>query len=169
MPAELDVQTIQRLVSKRNKATQQEDLAVRTTRRATTDNQTRHPMLQLLGRLAKSNFPGSGRITYLCDDYVFMNERVKAFIGMKECNDILALAEIGGNVVMVYMATILPKKLTTGDTASDELGAKYGPNWLKGRCFKSGMSSSNPPTETYVKELTIRIKESLASVCNCYK
>ncbi|KAL6580985.1 hypothetical protein OROMI_006908 [Orobanche minor] len=57
----------------------------------------------------------------------------------------------------------ITKKLTTGDTASDELGAKHGPNWLKGRCFKSGMSSSNPPTETYVKELTTRIRESLAS------
>ncbi|KAK1358062.1 hypothetical protein POM88_051318 [Heracleum sosnowskyi] len=57
----------------------------------------------------------------------------------------------------------ITKKLTTGDTASDELGAKHGPNWLKGRCLKSGMSSSNPPTDTYVKELTTRIKESLAS------
>ncbi|KAK1382641.1 hypothetical protein POM88_020376 [Heracleum sosnowskyi] len=57
----------------------------------------------------------------------------------------------------------ITKKLTTGDTASDELGAKHGPNWLKGRCLKSGMSRSNPPTDTYVKELTTRIKESLAS------
>ena len=61
---------------------------------------------------------------------------------------------------VLFCRTILPKKLTTRDTVSDELGAKHGPNWLKGRCVKSGM---NTPTETYVKELTTKIKEGLTS------
>ncbi|KAL1818286.1 hypothetical protein ACET3Z_013155 [Daucus carota] len=55
-------------------------------------------------------------------------------------------------------------RLSTGDAASDELGAKHGPNWLKGRCVKpANMSNSNAPTEAYVKDLTTKIKEGFAA------
>nr|XP_017228755.1 PREDICTED: uncharacterized protein LOC108192725 [Daucus carota subsp. sativus] len=58
----------------------------------------------------------------------------------------------------------ITKRLSTGDAASDELGAKHGLNWLKGRCVKpANMSNSNAPTETYVKDLTTKIKEGFAA------
>ncbi|KAL6497892.1 hypothetical protein OROHE_026919 [Orobanche hederae] len=88
-----------------------------------------------------------------CDAEVFIETRKRVEGRMYKTNPEIITKKIDN----------ITKKLTTGDTASDELGAKHGPNWLKGRCFKSGMSSSNPPTETYVKELTTRIKGSLAS------
>ncbi|KAK1387885.1 hypothetical protein POM88_016063 [Heracleum sosnowskyi] len=88
-----------------------------------------------------------------CDAEVFIETRKRVAGCMYKTNPEIITKKIDN----------ITKKLTTGDTASDELGAKHGPNWLQGRCLKSGMSSSNPPTDTYVKELTTRIKESLAS------
>ncbi|KAK1402365.1 hypothetical protein POM88_001970 [Heracleum sosnowskyi] len=57
------------------------------------------------------------------------------------------------------------EELSTGD-AHDELlsDRKHGPQWLLGRCVKpSKVSSSNAPTDTYVNELTSKIKQGLAA------
>ncbi|KAK1380994.1 hypothetical protein POM88_027738 [Heracleum sosnowskyi] len=59
----------------------------------------------------------------------------------------------------------IKEKLSTGD-AHDELlsDRKHGPQWLLGRCVKpSKVSSSNVPTDTYVNELTAKIKQGLAA------
>ncbi|KAK1361061.1 hypothetical protein POM88_045535 [Heracleum sosnowskyi] len=41
---------------------------------------------------------------------------------------------------------------------------KHGLQWLLGRCVKpSKVSSSNAPTDTYVNELTTKIKQGLAA------
>ncbi|KAK1405764.1 hypothetical protein POM88_005369 [Heracleum sosnowskyi] len=57
------------------------------------------------------------------------------------------------------------EKLSTED-APDELlsNRKHGPHWLLGRCVKPPkVSSSNVPTDTYVNELTTKIKQGLAA------
>ncbi|KAK1364874.1 hypothetical protein POM88_040435 [Heracleum sosnowskyi] len=57
------------------------------------------------------------------------------------------------------------EKLNVGDAVDDILskGKSHCPTWLLGRCAKpSNASSSNNPTDTYVQELTTKIRKSLA-------
>ncbi|KAK1355551.1 hypothetical protein POM88_048807 [Heracleum sosnowskyi] len=57
------------------------------------------------------------------------------------------------------------EKLSVGDAVGDLLsdGKSHCPTLLLGRCAKpSNASSSNAPTDTYVQELTTKIRQSLA-------
>ncbi|KAL8134557.1 hypothetical protein AgCh_009539 [Apium graveolens] len=59
----------------------------------------------------------------------------------------------------------ISKKLSTGDNVSELLtdGKSYGPTWLLGICAKpSQITSSTAPTNTYVQEMTTKIRQSLA-------
>jgi hypothetical protein len=59
---------------------------------------------------------------------------------------------------------MINEKLSTGD-ADDELLSerKHGPNWLLGRCVQPSKMPANPPTDTYVKELTAKIRQDLVA------
>ncbi|XP_063940112.1 uncharacterized protein LOC108225480 isoform X2 [Daucus carota subsp. sativus] len=56
------------------------------------------------------------------------------------------------------------KKINSGEAADEMLLDKeHGPTWLLGRCKKPQKLSAAAPTDTYVKELTTKIKEGLAA------
>ncbi|KAL8155395.1 hypothetical protein AgCh_000687 [Apium graveolens] len=58
----------------------------------------------------------------------------------------------------------ISKKLSTGNNVSELLtdGKSHGPTWLLGRCAKpSQITSSTAPKDTYVQELTTKIRQSL--------
>ncbi|KAL8098025.1 hypothetical protein AgCh_030961 [Apium graveolens] len=66
------------------------------------------------------------------------------------------------SVDLVMQRKTLTKKLSSGDAVWDELGTIHNPNWLKGRCVRPNMQN-NVQIGTYIKELTAKIKEGLAS------
>ena len=78
---------------------------MRNTRSAIVKHQNSHPMLQLFGKLCEKYLPGEndGVLTYLIDDNVFQTEAC-AYIGMKDCNDLLSMQALGVNAIQVYMA-----------------------------------------------------------------
>lgn len=77
-----------------------------------------HPILQLFGKLCEKYMPSEndGVLTYLIDDNVFQTEAC-AYIGKKDCNDLLSMQALGVNAIQVYMAmldsTILPTRKGT--------------------------------------------------------
>ena len=78
---------------------------MRNTRSAIFKHQNSHPMLQLFGKLCEKYLPdeNDGVLTYMIDDNVFQRHAC-AYIGKKDCNELLSMEALGVNVIQVYMA-----------------------------------------------------------------
>lgn len=72
-------------------------------------------MLQLFGKLCDKYLPdeNDGVLTYMINDNVFQRD-ASAYIGKKDCNELLSMQALGVNVIQVYMlmldSTILPTR-----------------------------------------------------------
>ena len=78
---------------------------MRNTRSAIFKHQNSDLMLQLFEKLCEKYLPdeNDGVLTYMIDDNVFQRHAC-AYIGKKDCNELLSMEALGVNVIQVYMA-----------------------------------------------------------------